>query len=400
MNPKPETIISVGQLNKQAKDILENHMGRIWVEGEISNLARPRSGHLYWTLKDAQAQVQCAWFRPSHKPSAHSLDNGQQVWLFGKVTLYPTRGDYQLIIDNVMPAGLGALEIAFQQLKEKLAKLGWFDESRKKPIPRFPDCIGIITSKTGAALQDIKAVLQSRYPCVQVIVYPCDVQGENCVPSNCQALIQAEQDQQADVLLLTRGGGSLEDLWGYNDERLAKAILDCKIPVITGIGHEIDTTIADWVSDCRAPTPSAAAMRATPNRQDLQQILATFSQKLQFPMMQRHAQLTQQLQQFRLLLKDPMQQVQEANYTLDQLTVLLNQAIKNQWVNTSQKLAIAREQLACLNPKSVLNRGYAYVEHGQKMIISAKSINPGDTLTVHFNNGQVDATVDHIKTED
>jgi len=263
-------IFSVSELNATAKLALEQEIGLIWLEAELSNLSRPASGHWYFSLKDKKAQIRCAFFKGRNRLLNFSPEDGQQLLVRGRVSLYEPRGDYQLIVDHMEPAGVGGLQKTYEEIKQRLYESGLFDEQHKLELPVVPRQIGLITSPSGAAVRDALHVLQRRFPLVPVVVYPTMVQGEAAAGQIIEAIKCAEQRNECDVLLLVRGGGSLEDLWPFNDEQLARTIFDCTIPIVSGIGHEIDTTIADFVADTRAPTPSAAAEIIVPDRTDLE----------------------------------------------------------------------------------------------------------------------------------
>jgi exodeoxyribonuclease VII large subunit len=266
-NSGQATALTVSQLNRQARTLLEQGLARLWVEGEVSNLARPASGHLYFRLKDESAQIGAAFFRNRQRGPTIGLKNGDHGLAYGQVSLYEARGDYQLIVEQVEPAGEGVLKRRYDALRKKLDAEGLFDESLKQAIPEVPRCIGVITSPSGAAIRDVLTVLRRRFPAVPVVIYPSAVQGDAAAPELLAALRTARRRAECDVLLLTRGGGSLEDLWAFNDEALARAIAESEIPVISAVGHEIDFTIADFVADVRAPTPSGAAEMIVPDRQ-------------------------------------------------------------------------------------------------------------------------------------
>jgi exodeoxyribonuclease VII large subunit len=275
------SVFSVSELNSAVARLLEQEFAWIWVEGEISNLATPASGHIYFTLKDAGAQVRCAMFRGRNRELKFRPENGSQVVVRCKVSLYEARGDYQLIVDRMEQAGAGALQKKFEELKQKLATEGLFSEARKRDLPEVPACIGVITSRTGAAIRDVLSVIARRFPSVPVKLFPVPVQGEESAPAICHALELAQQYGACDVLLLVRGGGSLEDLWSFNEESVARAIFSCSIPVVSGVGHEVDITIADFVADHRAATPTAAAESVTPDQQAWMQTLDWYQSRLQ-----------------------------------------------------------------------------------------------------------------------
>ena len=275
------SVFSVSGLNSAVARLLEQEFAWVWVEGEISNLATPASGHIYFTLKDAGAQVRCAMFRGRNRELKFRPENGSQVVVRCKVSLYEARGDYQLIVDRMEQAGAGALQQKFEELKQKLAAEGLFSEAGKQSLPEVPSCIGVITSRTGAAIRDVLSVIERRFPSVPVKLFPVPVQGEESAPAICHALELAQQYGACDVLLLVRGGGSLEDLWSFNEESVARAIFNCSIPVVSGVGHEVDITIADFVADHRAATPTAAAETVTPDQQAWMQTLDWYQSRLQ-----------------------------------------------------------------------------------------------------------------------
>lgn len=272
--------ISVSELNRRAKALLEDGIARVWVEGEVSNLSRPASGHVYFSLKDASAQVSCAWFRQRQRGPTNNLKNGDQVLVFGKVSIYEARGNYQMIIEQLEPAGEGELRRMFEALKKKLASEGLFDEGCKQPIPTLPGRIGVVTSPSGAAIRDIITVLKRRFPATPVIIYPAAVQGVAAKAQIVDAIGHAVRRRECDVLIVGRGGGSLEDLWPFNEEEVAHAIFECPIPVVSAIGHEIDFTIADFVADVRAPTPSGAAELVVPDQADWRAQLDALSARI------------------------------------------------------------------------------------------------------------------------
>ncbi|HNP36340.1 MAG TPA: exodeoxyribonuclease VII large subunit, partial [Woeseiaceae bacterium] len=285
MNDLPEKApellaISVSQLNRQVKQLLDSGMARLWVEGEISNLARPASGHLYFTLKDDSAQVRAAFFRQRQRGPTIRFKNGDKVLAFGRVAIYEPRGDYQLVVEQIEPAGEGALKREFDRLKRKLQSEGLFNADTKQDLPTLPTRIGVITSPSGAAIRDVLSVLGRRFPSVPVLIYPSAVQGTDAPAQLRAALERAVKRADCDLLILTRGGGSLEDLWAFNDEALARAIFACPIPLISAVGHEVDFTIADFVADVRAPTPSGAAELAVPDRHDWLRMVNSVAQQL------------------------------------------------------------------------------------------------------------------------
>jgi exodeoxyribonuclease VII large subunit len=279
-NSGQASAITVSQLNRQVKTLLERGVGRLWVEGEISNIARPASGHLYFRLKDESAQISAAFFRNRQRGPTHTFKNGDHVLAYGQVSLYEARGDYQLIVETLEAAGEGVLQRRYEALKKKLAAEGLFEEDRKVAIPALPRRIGIVTSPSGAAVRDVLSILRRRFPAVPVVIYPAAVQGDAAPGELIAALQTAVRRDECNVLILTRGGGSLEDLWAFNDEQLARAIAECPIPVVSAVGHEVDFTIADFVADVRAPTPSGAAELVVPDRGDWLRALNSIASRI------------------------------------------------------------------------------------------------------------------------
>src|SRR5437763_11109252 len=273
-------VYSVSRLNREVRALLERGLGVVWVEGELSNLSQPASGHWYFSLKDRDAQLRCAMFRLKNSQLGFTPSAGQHVLARGRVSLYEPRGEYQLIVEYLEEAGIGALQRQFERLKAKLAAEGLFALERKRSLPRFPRRIGVVTSPSGAAIRDVLHILARRFPPAAVLVYPTAVQGAAAAPALVAALESASARAECQVLILARGGGSLEDLWAFNDERVARAIGACRLPVVSGVGHEIDFTIADLVADARAPTPSGAAELVVPERSACLEVLARGAQRL------------------------------------------------------------------------------------------------------------------------
>jgi exodeoxyribonuclease VII large subunit len=314
-------ILSVSELNRDVSALLEQEFAWVWVEAEISNLARPASGHIYFSLKDDNAQVRCAMFRSRNNSVSFKPENGQQVVVRGKVSLYQPRGDYQLIVDRMEAAGEGALRARFEALKSQLAAEGLFDTEHKREIPLLPACIGVITSNTGAAVRDVLSVIARRFPSVPVKLFPVPVQGDAAAPAICRALALAETMAECDVLLLVRGGGSLEDLWAFNEASVARSIYACPIPVVSGVGHETDITIADFVADLRAATPTAAAEAVTPDQASWQRNLAAYGRRLQQLVLEAQQQRVQELRwlKTRLWQQHPTAVLQGHSQRLDEI---------------------------------------------------------------------------------
>ena len=351
-SPAARTILTVTQLNRATGQLLAEHFFSIWVEGELSNVAQPSSGHLYFTLKDANAQVRCALFKTQQRRLAFKPENGKQVIVKAQVSLYEPRGDFQLIVDHIEEAGDGALRRAFDALKLKLSQEGLFDSAHKKPLPALPQAIGVITSPSGAAIRDILTVLKRRFAAVPVIIYPAAVQGNNAKHEIAAAIAQANDHQQCDVIILGRGGGSLEDLWAFNEEIVARAIYASAIPIISAVGHETDVTIADFVADLRAATPSAAAEHATPDQQEwlsrFMQRETRLEQLLQRQLSQKQqslAWLSKRLQQ-----QHPGQKLARNAQRIDELEARLNQAVLSKLRHHQHNIAAASAKLWQHNP--------------------------------------------------
>ncbi|MCG7985371.1 MAG: exodeoxyribonuclease VII large subunit [Candidatus Thiodiazotropha lotti] len=357
-NNSAREIFSVSRLVRETRAVLEASFPLLWVSGEISNLAQPASGHIYFSLKDEAAQVRCAMFRMKRQRLRFRPENGQQVLIRAKVSLYEARGEFQLIAEHMEPAGEGALRFAFEQLKQKLAAEGLFDTERKKPIPVPPKQLGLITSPTGAAVRDLLSVLKRRFPALPVIIYPVQVQGEDAARQIVQMLKLAEQRQECDLLILSRGGGSLEDLQAFNEEQVARAIHEAGIPVVTGIGHEIDFTIADFVADRRAATPSAAAELVTPDQLEWQQRLHAVTRRLQQNQQQRLQRLQQHFSALvkRLQIQHPKRRLQQQAQRLDELSDRLSRQFHFNLLQMHQRVDRLDTRLARQTPEQRLKR--------------------------------------------
>jgi len=440
-------IYSVSHLTGAVRTVIEANFPSVWVEGELSNVAKPSSGHLYFTLKDAGAQVRCAMFRGKNRSLKFRPTDGQQVLIRANVSLYEARGDFQIIVEHMEEAGDGLLRRQFEALKAKLAQEGLFDTSVKQDIPLFPQRIGVITSPTGAALRDILSVLKRRYPSAPVLIYPVAVQGEEAPGAIVRALQKADARQECDVLILARGGGSLEDLWAFNDERVARAIYDCKIPIVAGVGHEIDISIADFTADLRAPTPSAAAELVSPNRVEWLDVLDNFRNRLTLHIKHRLNHSKQQISWMRKQLQHPKQSIGIQAQRLDELEQRLlksartrrqsaharlnTRAAQLQQFNPRQRLReyhlqhnalsqrfkramqqrilISKTQLSTLSraletvsPLATLSRGYAIVKTApdQQIVRHAKQLKPGQSLEIQLQQGRVVSTVNEILNDE
>ena len=348
-------IFSVSELNRTVRHLLETQLPLLWVEGEISNFARPASGHWYLTLKDSQAQLRCAMFRNSNMRVNFTPANGTQVLVRGRVGLYEGRGEYQLIIEHMEEAGFGALQRQFEQLKQKLAGEGLFDASHKQPMPESVSHIGVVTSATGAAVKDILSVLKRRFPAIKVTLFPTAVQGEQAASQIVEAIDNANQQGECDALIVGRGGGSLEDLWPFNEEPVARAIFASQIPVISAVGHEIDITIADFVADLRAPTPSAAAELISPDGEEMLNQFEGYELLLAEAMTRKTRLLSQQVANLQKRLQHPGRKLQEQAQHLDHLDIRLRRAISSKLQQQRYRLDGLREKLALVHPADAIS---------------------------------------------
>jgi exodeoxyribonuclease VII large subunit len=390
-----EIIYSVSQLNNEIKHLLEEQFFFIQVEGEISNFTCPSSGHWYFTLKDETAQVRCAMFRLHHQKSSVSPENGAHVLVQAKVSLYPQRGEYQLIVQQMEHIGEGILQKRFEALKKQLFQEGLFDTEHKKPLPPYPLSIGVITSPTGAAIRDILSVLNRRFPLATVIIYPTLVQGQEATANIIRMIQLAQQRHECEVLILARGGGSIEDLWCFNEESVARAIFACTLPLITGIGHEIDFTIADFVADLRAPTPSAAAETISPDQQELHAHLEKQKRQLNTLMTQELKNYQHQLTKLNMQLdrRHPINTLLQQQQYLDDMQQRIIVQMRHKLAQKTQKITALSRELQAFNPSAILERGYAVVYKGSHVIKDIKSLTMGDTLHVTLASGKFSCNV-------
>lgn len=399
MSNTPKIVFSVSELNQASQKLLEQQFPAIWVEGEISNLSKPSSGHFYFSLKDAKAQIRCAMFRSRSARLDFELRNGMLIQVQAKVSLYPDRGDYQLIVDRMELAGDGLLKKAYEELLAKLSAEGLFQEQWKKPLPTLPRHIGVISSPTGAAIRDILSVLKRRFPRIPVLLYPTKVQGTEAMPEMVRALAIANQQALVDVLILSRGGGSLEDLWPFNEEKLARAVFDSRIPIVTGIGHEVDFTIADFVADRRAPTPSAAAELVTPDAAALFQKFSVLENRL---LTDIRKYLEHQAQRVDWLIRQIRHPGQQIAAQLDRLKGLIERlTLGMQQLLREKNLALESvwRTLTTVSPLATLDRGYAIIQkpeliQGQKQIVrSAQELKAGDAIEIRLKDGIIGAAI-------
>ena len=389
-------VYSVSRLNREARMLLETGLATVWVEGEMSNLARPSSGHWYFTLKDAGAQVRCAMFRSSNSRVRIAPRDGAQVLVRARVSLYEPRGDYQLIAENIEDAGEGALRRRFEELKARLAAEGLFDEAVKRPLPPRPRRIGVITSPTGAAIRDILHVLRRRFAAVPVLIYPVAVQGAGAAVEIAAALRRANERAEVDVLLLARGGGSLEDLWAFNEEVVARAIRASQIPVVAGIGHEVDFTIADFAADVRAPTPSGAAEIVVPDRSEWLRAMSGVASRLATGVRRRLARASERLGWLggRLGRVHPRERLALRAQRLDELEARLGRALGQRLAAARARLLAASRTLNAVSPLATLDRGYAIVVAADGHLVrAAREVSPGDRIAARTARGTIHATV-------
>ncbi len=395
-------VFSVAELAEILRALLEDSLPGVWVQGEVSNFRNP-TGHWYFTLKDANAQLRCVMFKNQNYLVRPTPKNGDAVLLRGRVTFYPKGGDAQIVVEHMEPAGEGELLRAFEELKKKLAAEGLFDEKLKRPIPELPRGIGIITSPTGAALQDILNTLRRRFPLGSVYVYPVPVQGEAAAPAIARALAELPKLAPTDVIILARGGGSLEDLWAFNDERIARAIRFCVVPVVAGIGHEVDFTIADFTADLRAPTPTAAAERVSPDLSELHERLAQFHDRLVREQQDGLGGKRDALQrlQARLEVAHPGRRLQQFTQRLDELNERLRLRLGERLREYGQRLQSVSALLQSLGPQAVLARGYAVVRAADGRVLrQATTVNVGETLDVLLAHGRLGARITGIEPDE
>ena len=442
-------VCTVGELAMRIKAQLEDQFPAVWVEGEISNLRTPSSGHAYFTLKDDTAQLRCVLFRGRGRRVAFQPEDGMQVLAFGGLDVYLARGEYQLVIELLEPKGVGALQLAFEQLKRRLEAEGLFDSARKRPLPSFPRTIGIVTSPTGAAIRDMLHVIDRRFADLRILITPVRVQGEEAPGEIVAALRNLESVEDLDVIIVGRGGGSIEDLWAFNDERVARAIAGCRVPVISGVGHETDFTIADFVADLRAPTPSAAAELVVQEKLQVARALVSLYEALKQAMASRLERDRERVEVLgkRRVLTDATRALRDLYRRVDELTSRLTRAVRGSERQATHRLSLARNALRSLNPVAriangtvllaqlrgrlasaavhsvkvsqhrfdaavgrldslsplaVLGRGYSLTRLLPSGVIvrSAAQTRPGDAIEILLHQGAVEARVERLKERD
>jgi exodeoxyribonuclease VII large subunit len=397
VEPAPRReVYTVSRLNREARMLLEAGLPPLWIEGELSNFARPASGHWYFTLKDADAQVRCAMFRGANLRVRVAPRDGMHVLVRARVSLYEARGEYQLLAEHLEEAGEGALRRRFEELKAKLAAEGLFDAALKRALPRLPRRVGVVTSPTGAAIRDILHVLARRFPAVPVLIYPVPVQGTGAAAAIAAAIRLASQRRDADVLILARGGGSLEDLWAFNEEPVARAIRDSAVPVVSGVGHEIDVTIADFAADVRAPTPSGAAEIVVPDRAEWLRSLGATRERLARAWRRVGGQARERLAWLarRLELTHPRTRLAARAQRLDELEARLGRALRRELAAAGARLAAAARTLNAVSPLATLERGYAIITRADGQVVcAARDVAPGDEVRARTAAGGFAATV-------
>ncbi|MCH7787174.1 MAG: exodeoxyribonuclease VII large subunit, partial [Chloroflexi bacterium] len=395
-------VYSVSQVTSYLNELLarDELLQDIWVSGEVANLARPGSGHAYFTLRDGQSSMRCVMFRRSR--GIERLDDGVAVIAHGRASVYEVRGDLQLIVDIVQPEGVGELQLRLEQLKLKLENEGLFEPSRKRSLPEFPKRVGVITSPTGAVWQDIQTVINRRYPLVELLLAPTLVQGSDAAPRIVEAFQAMNQVSDIDVVLLARGGGSLEDLWPFNEEAVARAVYASRAPVVSAIGHETDFTIADLVADQRAPTPSAAAEMAVPDRLELTSHVFVAEQALSASISGRLSIKSDSLRQIEARLQRSLPDLDSLRMRIDDLLRSAATHIKHNLEVKAERLKGLKSRLESLSPSDTLRRGYAIVQTSAngKVVSDASQIDVGDSIQITLGRGAIEAQTTSVKADD
>jgi exodeoxyribonuclease VII large subunit len=398
--PNEAKVFSVKEINRLVRELLEQSFPSFWISGEISNFISASSGHWYFSLKDDEAQVRCTMFKNKNMAADWVPKNGEKIEAKCFIGLYEARGEYQLNIELIRHAGAGLLSEAFNQLKEKLLKEGLFEPSRKKSIPQFPKSIGVITSPTGAAIEDILITLKRRSPHIPIFIYPSLVQGKEAPSAIVKAIETANTRMECDVLILARGGGSIEDLWAFNEEIVARAIVASKIPTITGVGHETDTTIADFVSDLRAPTPTGAAELVTSHTVELIKTIQAYKNQLNKMMASVIRELMQKIDYLEKRLISPRQQIQRQKEQIHQYIQRINQSMKNAMIQYRLNIDKLKLNLDHLSPHAVLSRGYSIITNVDGQIVNnVNQLKLDDKIHIQLNHGQADANISDLKNK-
>jgi exodeoxyribonuclease VII large subunit len=391
----PSEIISVSRLIAVVQELVEDNFVEVLVQGELANFSRPASGHCYFTLKDQRSQIRCVQFRSSARLLRFLPEDGMEIICRGRLSVYSQRGDLQLIVEGLEPVGLGGLQLAFEQLKDRLRQEGLFSLDRKRPLPVFPLTVGVVTSATGAAIQDILNVLRRRSSGLKVLLRPVPVQGAGAAPAIAAAIAELNEEGSCEVLIVGRGGGSLEDLWAFNEEVVARAIAASRIPIVSAVGHEVDTTIADLVADLRAPTPSAAAELVVKNRLELEQHLDHLSARLIGRINALLHQQRARLQHLEARLRSPLDRLPLRRQRLSALGRRLQAALARRLEQQHGRLSTLSGRLDALSPLKVLERGYALVtvEKAGTIVRDPAQVRPGDTLRLQVSRGELFARV-------
>jgi len=402
-NAQKPNVVSVSQLTQAIKYNLNNNFPSVWVGGEISGMTRPSSGHIYLTLKDQHASLNGIIWRSDAENLKFELANGLEVVCRGGVDVYPQRGTYQLIIRQIQPKGIGALELAFRQLHAKLSAEGLFDEIHKKPLPRFPKHIAVVTSPTGAAIRDFLQVLTRRWSNIRVTIVPVKVQGPGAAQEIAAAVAMCNRiATPLDAIVVTRGGGSVEDLWSFNEEIVVRAIHASTIPVVSGVGHEIDVTLSDLVADVRALTPSEAAERLVPNYQDVAAMLDSAYQQMNQSMLGRIRNARFQLESLasRPVITQPLERIRQSAIELDTLESSMNRAVRQGISRYDQELKEMAARINSVNPLAVLARGYSLTSSAEgRLLVDCESVRPGDKISTRLASGSIISTVEQTNPE-
>jgi len=394
--------ITVTELTKDIKKLLENKFPYLWVKGEVTNFKKHSSGHLYFSLKDAESQISCVMWKNRNRNLLFRIQDGMKVLVFASMNIYMQQGRYQLNVQQIRPLGKGDLHIEFEKLKKRLDEEGLFNKEHKRDIPLFPQRIGIVTSPTGAAIQDIKSVLQRRFPSLELILWPSAVQGEGAAEKIAEGIEAFNQYAKVDLLIISRGGGSLEDLWPFNEEVVARAIYKSEIPVISAVGHEIDYSISDLVADKRAPTPSAAAEIAVPDREELLKNLFTYKDKLIQLIFSLFTVYHENIESLKASygLRRPVDKIREYSHRIDDITTHFIMVVKNHYNAKQLKINNLLGRLKALDPQSVLKRGYSIttlLPHGT-IISQSKKLKKDNIINTRFAQGSVESIVKNVKS--
>lgn len=395
-NFQKPSVLTVTQLNGYIKSVLESDikLSAVFISGEISNFGiNSKSGHAYFTLKDESSVIRAVMFSGFVKSLKFTPANGMNVICVGRISVYQPSGQYQITVENMQPDGIGALSLAYEQLKEKLTKQGVFDAEHKKPLPQFPKTIGVITSPTGAAFHDIKQTLNRRFPCVDIVLCPVLVQGDGASEQLVNAVNTLDRHKLCDVIIIGRGGGTMEDLWAFNSEALAYAVYNCNIPVISAVGHEIDFTICDFAADKRAATPTAAAEIAVPDVSELKQLYRKQYQFMYSAVTNKYNQNLHTVSELhsRISLASPEHKISEFEYKLNNTANLLPTYVNNIYNAQESKLKSISAKLEGLNPVAVLARGYSIAEKNGEVITSKNQLQSGEEFSLEFSDGKIKA---------